>query len=84
MVVETEFYDTLEIIPTATEDEILKGYRTLARIYHPDRNPEGAERFQDIVEAYKVLSDPEQGSLKNWIFYDNRCNGYIPHYPNLG
>ena len=65
MAVETHFYNLLEITPTATEDEILKSYRNLARIYHPDRNPDGVERFQEIVEAYKVLSDPEQGSHKN-------------------
>jgi len=63
MAVETHFYNLLEITPSATEDEILKSYRNLARIYHPDRNPDGVERFQEIVEAYKVLSDPEQRKI---------------------
>ena len=65
MVVETEFYTLLDVLPNATDDEILKSYRNLARIYHPDRNPDGVDKFQEISEAYKVLSDPEQGSHKN-------------------
>ena len=59
MVVETEFYTLLDVLPTATDDEILKSYRNLARIYHPDRNPDGVDKFQEISEAYKVLSDPD-------------------------
>merc|ERR1712029_123442 len=59
MVVETEFYTLLDVLPNATDDEILKSYRNLARIYHPDRNPDGVDKFQEISEAYKVLSDPD-------------------------
>ena len=59
MVMETEFYTLLDVLPTATDDEILKSYRNLARIYHPDRNPDGVDKFQEISEAYKVLSDPD-------------------------
>ena len=62
MVVETEFYTLLDVLPNATDDEILKSYRNLARIYHPDRNPDGVDKFQEISEAYKVLSDPDMVS----------------------
>ena len=69
MAVETAFYEALDVLPTASEDDILKSYRNLARIYHPDRNPDGVERFQEIVEAYKVLSDPDQESLKSPVYF---------------
>lgn len=65
MVVETKLYTILDVLPSATEDLILKSYRNLARIYHPDRNPDGVEKFQEIAEAYKVLSDPVLRSIYN-------------------
>ena len=69
MVKETAFYDALDVLPSASEDDILKSYRNLARIYHPDRNPDGVERFQEIVESYKVLSDPDQESFRSPIYF---------------
>merc|ERR1719342_825903 len=41
----------------------MKSYRNLARIYHPDRNPDGVDKFQEISEAYKVLSDPDMRKI---------------------
>lgn len=59
----TDFYDTLGVKKTATDDEIQKAYRKLARQYHPDRNPgdKAAEaKFKEIQGAYDVLSDKEK------------------------
>ncbi|KAK3391509.1 X-domain of DnaJ-containing-domain-containing protein [Sordaria brevicollis] len=62
MVVDTAYYDVLNVKPTATELEIKKAYRKLAIVHHPDKNPDDPtahERFQQIGEAYQVLSDPD-------------------------
>jgi molecular chaperone DnaJ len=51
------YYEILGISKDATQDEIKKVYRKLAVQYHPDKNPEGDEKFKEIAEAYDILSD---------------------------
>ncbi|PHM16932.1 MAG: DnaJ family protein [Sulfuricurvum sp. PD_MW2] len=57
-------YTTLELSPGASEAEIKKAYRRLARQYHPDVNkdPAAEEKFKEINAAYEVLSDKEKRS----------------------
>jgi molecular chaperone DnaJ len=58
-----ELYKALGVSKKASQDEIKKAYRKLARKYHPDRNPgdeQSEERFKEISAAYDVLSDPEK------------------------
>ncbi|WP_137655134.1 DnaJ C-terminal domain-containing protein [Bifidobacterium moukalabense] len=56
-----DFYKVLGVSKEATDDEITKAYRKLARKYHPDLNKtkEAEEKFKDISEAYDVLSNKE-------------------------
>ena len=57
-----DYYEVLGVSRNASDDELKKSFRRLAKQYHPDANKEqGAEaRFIEINEAYEVLSDPQK------------------------
>src|SRR5687767_11617092 len=57
-----DHYKTLGVDRKASQDDIKKAYRKLARQYHPDTNKDAGaeERFKQISEAYDVLGDPEK------------------------
>lgn len=58
-----DYYDVLGVAKGASDDEIKKAHRKLAKKYHPDLNrdnPEAAEKFKELNEAYEVLSDKDK------------------------
>jgi molecular chaperone DnaJ len=68
-----DYYEVLGLSKGASDDEIKKSYRNLAKKYHPDMNPGNAEaekKFKEINEAYAVLSDPEKKSRYDQYGFD--------------
>jgi len=61
-----DYYTTLGIPRTATQEEIKKAFRKLAHQHHPDKKGGNESRFKEVNEAYQVLSDPKKKSS-----YDN-------------
>ena len=58
-----DYYETLGVDRNATQEEIRRAFRRLARRHHPDVNPgdpEAEARFKEVAEAYEVLRDPER------------------------
>jgi len=61
-----DYYDVLGVQKGASKDEIKKGYRKLAVLYHPDKNPgdkQAEEKFKEATEAYEVLADDQKRQI---------------------
>ena len=67
MATKRDYYEILGVSRTSGDDEIKQAFRKLAFQYHPDHNkePDAAERFKEVSEAYQVLSDPNKRETYN-------------------
>lgn len=74
-----DYYEVLGVEKTATDEELKKAYRKLAKKYHPDANPDNKEeaeaKFKELNEAYEVLSDKQKRSMYDQ-FGHSGPNGY--------
>ena len=64
-------YDILGVDRNASNDDIKKAYRKLAKKYHPDKSEGNEERFKEIADAYDTLTDPKKKvALVNSLMQD--------------
>jgi molecular chaperone DnaJ len=83
-----DYYDVLGVARDASDTEIKKAFRRLARELHPDVNshdPGAEDKFKEAAEAYEVLSDPERRATYDRYGHEGlRSGGYAPNFEGFG
>jgi molecular chaperone DnaJ len=81
-------YEVLGVSRDASEQEVKKAFRRLARELHPDVNahdPQAEEKFKEAAEAYEILSDPERRATYDRYGHEGlRSGGYAPNFDGFG
>src|ERR1700674_4758898 len=81
-------YEVLGVQRDATETQVKKAFRGLARELHPDVNahdPQAEEKFKEAVEAYEILSDAERRATYDRYGHEGlRSGGYAPNFDAFG
>src|ERR1039458_9135999 len=81
-------YEVLGVGRDASEQQIKKAFRQLARELHPDVNahdPDAEEKFKEAAEAYEILSDPERRATYDRYGHEGlRSGGYAPNFDGFG
>ena len=69
-----DYYEVMGVPRTASQDEIKRAYRKLARKFHPDVSKEkhAEDKFKELQEAYEVLKDPEKRAAYDQLGADHR------------
>lgn len=86
MAVKRDYYEVLGVQRTASQDEVKKAFRRLARQYHPDINkdPSAEATFKEINEAYEVLSDSDKRAMYDRFGHNAPNMGGGPGYDPFG
>src|SRR5436305_4239555 len=83
-----DYYDILGVSRDASDADIKKAFRRLARELHPDVNshdPEAEEKFKQAAEAYEVLTDAERRATYDRYGHEGlRSGGYAPNFEGFG
>lgn len=78
MATKRDYYEVLGVSKTASNDEIKKAYRQLAKKYHPDicKEPDAEAKFKEVQEAYEVLSDEQKRARYDQYGFDDPTQGF--------
>jgi molecular chaperone DnaJ len=83
-----DYYEVLGVQRGASDADIKKSFRKLARQLHPDANPDdpdSEEQFKELAEAYEVLTDDQRRGLYDAYGHDGlKTGGYQPHFEDFG
>ena len=80
-----DYYETLGVERTASEEDIKRAYRKMSRKYHPDiAGPEFEEKFKEVNTAYEVLSDPDKRRMYDAGVDPNDPNGRAGGFGGYG